>query len=235
VATIHGPAGSGKTTLMREAVNAVETLSGKDVVVLAPSASAVQVLKNDGFAQSDTFQRFMADGTFQDVAKGHILWVDEAGFLSVKEMNWLVQFANRNKCRLIFSGDTRQHYGVERGDALRILENSGAVIQAVLTKIIRQKIDELRQAIFDLSPRAGPKRRARASMHLFTDSKVALKEAVTHSSERLSPCEVISKNGDGGEWRNVVSTMHNSRQLTKSRATRPEIGREAVKQIEIER
>jgi hypothetical protein len=136
---------------MREAVNAVETLSGKGVAALAPSASAVQVLKKSGFAQSDTFQKLMADSTFQDLVKGQIMWVDEAGFLSVKQMNWLVQFANRNECRLVLSGDTRQHHGVERGDALRILENSGAVIQAVLTKIIRQEIDELRQAIFDLS------------------------------------------------------------------------------------
>jgi type II secretory pathway predicted ATPase ExeA len=92
--TIHGPAGSGKTTLMREAVGAVEALSGKDVLILAPSTSAVQVLKNDGFAKSDTFQKFMADSAFQALAKGQILWVDEAGFLSVKQMNWLVQLAN---------------------------------------------------------------------------------------------------------------------------------------------
>ena len=136
---------------MREAVNAVETLSGQDVVVLAPSASAVQVLRNNGFAESDTFQKFTSDRAFQVVAKGQILWVDEAGFLSVKEMNWLIQFADRNGCRLILSGDTRQHHGVKRGDALRILQNSGAVTQAVLTGIIRQQIDVLRQAVFDLS------------------------------------------------------------------------------------
>ena len=47
--------------------------------------------------------------------------------------------------------DTRQHHGVERGDALRILENSDAVTPAVLTKIIRQQSDVLRQAVFDLS------------------------------------------------------------------------------------
>jgi conjugative relaxase-like TrwC/TraI family protein len=84
VTAIHGPAGSGKTTLMREAVNALETLSGKDVLVLAPSASAVQVLKSEGFAKSDTFQKFIADSALQPLAKGLILWVDEAGFLSDK-------------------------------------------------------------------------------------------------------------------------------------------------------
>jgi hypothetical protein len=39
--------------------------------------------------------------------------------------------------------------------------------------------------------------RARKAMHLFTDSKVALREAVTRKSARLSPWELIaSGNGD---------------------------------------
>jgi conjugative relaxase-like TrwC/TraI family protein len=151
VTTVHGPAGSGKTTLMREAVKAVETLSGKDVIVLAPSASAVAVLKGEGFARSETFQMFQIDSLLQDVGSGQILWVDEAGFLSAKQMNWLVQFADREQCRLILSGDTRQHHGVERGDALRVLENSGAVTQAALSKIVRQQIEALRDAVSDLS------------------------------------------------------------------------------------
>ena len=45
VTAIHGPAGSGKTTLMREAVNALETLSGKDVLVLA-RGDALRILQN---------------------------------------------------------------------------------------------------------------------------------------------------------------------------------------------
>ena len=40
---------------------------------------------------------------------------------------------------------------VQRGDALRILERSGVIAQAVLTKIHRQQIPELRAAIEDLS------------------------------------------------------------------------------------
>ena len=38
---IQGPAGAGKTTFAAEAVRAIEALSGKDVMVLAPSSSAV--------------------------------------------------------------------------------------------------------------------------------------------------------------------------------------------------
>jgi superfamily II DNA or RNA helicase len=35
---IQGPAGAGKTTFAAEAVRAIEALSGKDVMVLAPSS-----------------------------------------------------------------------------------------------------------------------------------------------------------------------------------------------------
>ena len=74
----------------------------------------------------------------QDAVKGQVIWIDEAGFLSVREMRWLLEFAERNTCRVVLSGDTKQNHGVERGDALRILERSGAVEQVRLDKIYRQ-------------------------------------------------------------------------------------------------
>jgi len=77
--------------------------------------------------------------------------VDEAGFLSAKQMRWIVAFASENGCRLILSGDTRQHHSVERGDSVRVLENLGALKPAALTKIFRQKIAALREAVGDLA------------------------------------------------------------------------------------
>jgi hypothetical protein len=76
--------------------------------------------------------------------------------------------------------------------------------------------------------------RARASMHLFTDSKVALKEAVMRPSERLSPYEVISKNGQGRDWRDVVVAIHRARLPGRNSARPAKAGREAVKQTERE-
>jgi ATP-dependent exoDNAse (exonuclease V) alpha subunit len=87
----------------------------------------------------------------RQAAIGQVLWVDEAGFLSVRQMLELEEFAVEQNCRLVVTGDTKQHHSVQRGDALRILERSGAVAQATLTKIHRQRIPELRAAIEDLS------------------------------------------------------------------------------------
>src|ERR1700759_5217468 len=63
----------------------------------------------------------------------------------------LQEFAIDHSCRLVVTGDTQQHHSVQRGDALRILEQSGVIAQAELTKIHRQRIPELRAAIEDLS------------------------------------------------------------------------------------
>ena len=110
VTSVRGPAGSGKTTMMQEAVEAIAALSGKNVIVAAPSSSAVGILKKNDFSKSDTVQRFRLDELLQEAARGQLLWVDGAGFLSALDMRWLVEFASKNDCRLILSGDTRQHH-----------------------------------------------------------------------------------------------------------------------------
>jgi conjugative relaxase-like TrwC/TraI family protein len=151
VTAIRGVAGTGKTRMLCEATRAMPAVSGRDVLLFAPSSAAAQVLKDEGFTASDTVQQLMANATLQDVARGKILVVDEAGFLSAKQMRWLAKFSADNQCRLILCGDSRQHHAVERGDALRVLEKTSAVRPAALTKIFRQRIPALRDAIQELS------------------------------------------------------------------------------------
>jgi hypothetical protein len=151
VISFKGPAGAGKTELMTEAVTAIESLSGKRVMVLAPSSPSVEVLRAQGFTNADTLQQFEVNSELQEQAKGQVLWVDEAGFLSVRQMLELQEFAIKHGCRLIVTGDSKQHHSVQWGDALRILGRAGVIAQAALTKIYRQRIPELRDAIEDLS------------------------------------------------------------------------------------
>src|SRR5206468_12253592 len=80
-----------------------------------------------------------------------VLWVDEAGFLSVRQMLEVQEFAVAYDGLLVVTGDTKQHHSVQWGDALRILERSGTIRQAVLSKIHRQGIPALREAIENLS------------------------------------------------------------------------------------
>jgi hypothetical protein len=93
VISFKGPAKAGKTELMTEAVTAIESLSGKGVMILAPSSPSVEALRAQGFARANTLQQFELNPDLQQAVKRQVLWVDEAGFLSVQQMLELQEFA----------------------------------------------------------------------------------------------------------------------------------------------
>jgi ATP-dependent exoDNAse (exonuclease V) alpha subunit len=70
--------------------------------------------------------------------------------LSVPQMLWLVKYSRDNDSRVLLVGDSAQHRSVERGDALRILEQSGNVRYVELLQTQRQKVPALKAAIEDL-------------------------------------------------------------------------------------
>lgn len=55
-------------------------------MVLAPSSPSVEVLRAHGFTNADTLQQFQVNSELEEQAKGQVLWVDEAGYLSVQQM-----------------------------------------------------------------------------------------------------------------------------------------------------
>ncbi|MBO0950588.1 MobF family relaxase [Fibrella forsythiae] len=151
VSIIRGVAGSGKTTLMGEAINWMEK-AGKHVTVVAPTAEAARgVLRNEGFAAANTVANLLHDKARQQMLAGQILWVDEAGLLGTKDMSALLELATQQNARLILGGDTRQHASVIRGDALRILNTVGGIQTAEVSKIYRQRHAPYRAAVEDLS------------------------------------------------------------------------------------
>ena len=79
-----------------------------------------------------------------------MLVIDEASILSAPQMLWLVKHARKNGSRVLLAGDSAQLRSVERGDALRILEQSGTVRYVELLQTQRQKVPALKAAIEDL-------------------------------------------------------------------------------------
>ena len=151
VSIIRGAAGTGKTTLMKEAVKHIEA-AGKQVMVVAPTAQASRgVLKEEGFAGADTVAKLLTDKPMQDNLLNQILWVDEAGLLGTKDMSALLKLTKEKNARLILGGDTRQHSSVIRGDALRILNTVAGIKTAEVSKIYRQKNEQYKSAVADLS------------------------------------------------------------------------------------
>ena len=139
VTAIRGAAGTGKTTLMQEAVGAIEE-HGHKVFTFAPSAEASRVvLREEGFSKAETVSRLLQDKGLQREVSGQVIWIDEAGLLSSKQLHAVFALAEEKDARIVLSGDTRQHHSVERGDSMRLLEEHAGIVPAEVTEIRRQK------------------------------------------------------------------------------------------------
>jgi conjugative relaxase-like TrwC/TraI family protein len=146
VIAIRGAAGTGKTTMMCEAVEAIES-GGKKVFTFAPSADASRgVLADAGFKDADTVARLLKDEKLQERIKGNVIWVDEASLLGSHTMRDVFNLADKLEARVILSGDRRQHGSVERGAALKLLETESGLVPAEI-KTIRRQQGEYREAI----------------------------------------------------------------------------------------
>ena len=155
VTAIRGGAGTGKTTMMKEAVAAIES-SGQKVFTFAPSAEASRgVLRSDaGFANAETVEALLQNSKLQAQVRGQVIWIDEAGLVERSHVwrEWPI-WPKRKTAAIILSGDTAQHRAVERGDALRILEKHAGLQAAELKEIWRQKADAHKAIVANL--RAG--------------------------------------------------------------------------------
>ncbi|HVS34970.1 MAG TPA: MobF family relaxase [Gemmataceae bacterium] len=141
VILLRGAAGTGKTTLMQEAVEAIGE-GGRQVVVLAPSAGASRdVLRTAGFKDADTVAMFLKCEAMQQRAAGQVIWVDEAGLLNSQDTAALFDIAKRVNARVILMGDRKQHSSPSRGSPLKLLEEEAGVPSVAVTEIMRQDGD----------------------------------------------------------------------------------------------
>lgn len=150
VTALKGGAGTGKTTLIKAVVAPINR-TGKEVFLFATSTDAVSVLHDEGFPNAQTVARLLADREMQDKIKNQVIWLDEGGLPSVPEMKGIFDIAREQNARVVISGDTAQHHGVECGDALRILELAGTMKTAELKEVRRQKNESYRAAVKAIS------------------------------------------------------------------------------------
>lgn len=141
VILVRGAAGTGKTTMAQEGVEAIEQ-GGRRVLMFAPSAEASRgVLRNEGFKEADTVARLLVDEQLQAKARGQVLWIDEAGLLGSRAMGQVFDLAGRLDARVVLVGDRRQHGAVERGSPLRLLEREAGLAPVEIRDIQRQRGD----------------------------------------------------------------------------------------------
>jgi conjugative relaxase-like TrwC/TraI family protein len=155
VTGIVGKAGTGKTTLMKSTRDVLESQSGRQVFAFAPATQARNVLQREGFKDAETLEMLLRNKKLQEKTKGQILWVDEAGQVSSKDMRRLMDLAKANGNRVILSGDYTQHSSVEAGDSFRLLEKEAGVRLARLSEIRRQTDPGYKKAVEAISQGSG--------------------------------------------------------------------------------
>lgn len=194
ITIITGKAGTGKTTLMKEVQQGI-LASGKEIYSFAPSSEASRgVQRSEGFENADTVAQLIQNKTLHPQLKHQVIWVDEAGMLSNKDMNHILAIANAQSARVILSGDTKQHTSVERGDALRIIQQETGIKPVTVDKIQRQKQAEYKEAVHLLSDgqveRGFKKLDKIGAIHEITDSSTrvqAVAEDYYHTAHGGSP------------------------------------------------
>ncbi|MBO4633223.1 MAG: relaxase domain-containing protein, partial [Lentisphaeria bacterium] len=145
----RGVAGAGKTSTLQEFCKGLKSANVENIVVVAPTNSATDVLKQEGFEQSQTVASFLFSGE-KPSEKSYII-IDEAGLNSLREGYEILKLARKNNYRVLFVGDARQHNAVESGDFFRLLEDYSRIRKFELNQIHRQRNEEYRRGIFECS------------------------------------------------------------------------------------
>jgi conjugative relaxase-like TrwC/TraI family protein len=134
VVIVVGPAGTGKTTAMRPAVQQLQA-EGRVVFGVAPSAIAASVLAEETGAQADTIDKLLTEHrtghpkSAFDLPAGATVIVDEAGMLATAKLAELIRLAEQNQWRVAMVGDPLQFSAVGRGGMFGMLVDTHGGIE----------------------------------------------------------------------------------------------------------
>lgn len=147
VVALEGKAGAGKTTMLLELADGLAVV-GKQLIPVAQSSQAVEVLRKEGFKDAQTIASFLIKPELQRQIHNNVLCVDEASLIGVETQSKLLSIAKKQNARVLLSGNIRQHSSPgEFGDALRILQQQAKVKTVHLQQNMRQKPEDYRQAV----------------------------------------------------------------------------------------
>ncbi|MDJ0690030.1 MAG: MobF family relaxase [Xenococcaceae cyanobacterium MO_188.B32] len=147
VILIQGNAGVGKTYTMKafaETVGDKQTIRG-----LAPSAAAASVLQNESGITSQTLASYLLTPKKQ-LPQQEVILVDEAGMISTRSAQQLLEKAHSLKSRVILIGDTKQLSAVSAGAPFKLLQDAG-LPTAIIDQNLRQRDPSLKQVVNSLA------------------------------------------------------------------------------------
>ncbi len=132
---IVGPAGTGKTTALKPAVEQLHA-EGRAVFGVAPSAAAAEVVSRETGVDADTIDKLLTEHSLQrppghryDLPAHATVIVDEAGMLNNDKLHQLTQLADSRSWRVVMVGDPMQFAAVGRGGMFEHLVDSFGAIE----------------------------------------------------------------------------------------------------------
>ncbi|EZP70568.1 TrwC protein [Sphingomonas paucimobilis] len=140
---VHGVAGSGKSTIVRALVAAVD--ADVRVQALAPTSSAAAELGKKANIPSQTVMNLIVSGG-RKLGTRDLLVVDEAGQLSNRQALRLLELSRDTGARILFLGDNQQTGAIEQGKAFWLLQKLG-LPKAELTETVRQQNEKMMKAV----------------------------------------------------------------------------------------
>lgn len=130
-----GPAGTGKTTALRPAVEQLRR-EGRTVFGVAPSAAAAEVLAVDTGVDADTLDKLLIEHRLErppdhryDLPASSTVLVDEAAMVSTPKLAELFELAEEREWRLVLVGDPLQFSAVGRSGMFGHLVDSFDAIE----------------------------------------------------------------------------------------------------------
>jgi len=131
-----GPAGSGKTRTVAEMARIWRAAGMGEVIGLATSQTARNVLAAAGVTRAYNTARFLGHLRGRREALGHLpvapgslLILDEASMMSLADMAAILALAARTNCKVIITGDHEQLAAVEGGGAMMMLARRLGYVQ----------------------------------------------------------------------------------------------------------
>lgn len=134
--TVIGPAGSGKTTMLRAAAESYRA-AGRDVVVLALSAAAARVVTEETGLPATTIAAWKV-GQIK-LPRGGLVLVDEASMVPTLILDQVAWTARAHRSRIALVGDYAQMGAPEAGGLLRDLAATPTARQMVAVRRFRQQ------------------------------------------------------------------------------------------------
>ena len=132
---VVGPAGTGKTTALRPAVEQLHA-EGRVVFGVAPSAAAAQVLGEETGVAADTIDKLLTEHSLDrppthhyDLPAGATVVIDEAGMAATDTLDRLAKLADDKAWRIALVGDPMQFSAVGRGGMYQHLTDTHGAIE----------------------------------------------------------------------------------------------------------